>query len=294
MNRRFRTAALTTLAGLLLTGMIAAQNAIPLSISPETTLAPEITLEPEATAEFDPSSATVIEGGGISFLLPAEVAAGATMTEEPADPVDLTIPPGGLAPAHTRFDFVDYAPAMADNAPPVMAAPELLVFKTADFPPYTFGEVSTTSFPSELAELQRLLETRPSLANEDQLPVLPLVAGSQMFHAREYYIDFANGSGIFYLTLNALSVDPLMEGQIVAVFQGVSDDGETYISAAFPLDTGILFDVLPDNFDMEAFERGYQDVLASTRAALNEWPGGSMTPPLGALRAMFGSITVTE
>lgn len=287
MNRRINITALTLIAAMMLTGIIAAQNAVT-PVAPEATPAlvqPEVTIEPESTPEFDLSAAQTITGGGISFLLPETVATGATAEEVEAVPLSDDMLSGDAMPAHTRIAFEGYEVGES------FTVPELRVFNTADFADFASAD-SSMSFPTELEALKRILAERPELYQEPYLPMLPIINAGQIFHGREQYIDFEGGSGILYLTAYAHDVSPLTEGQVWLTFQGLSDDEQTYITGAFPVNTNYLLTEIAEDFDYEAFSAGYEDYIISIRSGLNDQISDVFEPSLTALAAMFASITV--
>ena len=288
MNRRINITALTLIAAMMLTGIIAAQNTVT-PVTPETTPAlvrPEVTIEPEATPEFDMSAAQQITGGGISFLLPEAVAASATVEEVEAVPLSDDMLPGDAMPAHTRIAFEGYEVGES------FAIPELRVFNTADFADYNFGAEEPAGFPAELETLKQLLADRPELYQVPYLPMLPVINAGQIFHGREQYVEFEGGSGIMYLTAYAHDVSPIIEGQVWLTFQGLSDDEQTYIAGAFPVNTNYLITEVPEDFDYETFSAGYEDYIQSIRTGLNDQISTVFEPSITALTAMLSSITV--
>ena len=287
MNRRINITALTLIAAMMLTGIIAAQNTVT-PVTPETTPAlvrPEITIEPESTPEFDLSAAQTITGGGISFLLPDAVATGATVEEVEAIPLSDDMLPGDAMPAHTRIAFEGY------NVGKSFTVPELRIFNTADFGEFGFGD-ELMGFPTELEALKRILTDRPELYLLPHLPLLPVVNAGQILHARQQYVEFQGGSGIMYLTAYAHDVSPIIEGQVWLTFQGLSDDEQTYIAGAFPVNTNYLLTEVAEDFDYDAFAAGYEDYVESIRIGLNDQISDVFEPSMTALAAMLASITV--
>jgi hypothetical protein len=288
MNRRINITALTLIAALMVTGIIAAQNTVT-PVTPETTPAlvrPEVTIEPEATPEFDLSAAQTITGGGIRFLLPDAVATGATVEEIEAVPLSEDMLPGDAMPAHTRIAFEGY------DVGESFTVPELRIFNTADFADYNFGTEEPAGFPAELEGLKRLLAERPALYQVPYLPMLPVINAGQIFHTRQQYVEFAGGSGIMYLTAYGHDVSPITEGQVWLTFQGLSDDERTYITGAFPLNTNYLITEVAEDFDYEAFSAGYESYIQSIRTGLNDQISTVFEPSLTALTAMLMSISV--
>jgi len=289
MNRRINITALTLIAAMMLTGIIAAQNAVTPVPSPEVTPAlvrPEVTIEPEATPEFDLSAAQTITGGGISFQLPEVVATGATAETVEAVALSDDMLPGDAMPSHTLITFEGY------DVGESFTVPELRIFNTADFAEWGFGDDTPAGFPTELAALKRLLAERPQLYQEAKLPLLPVVNAGQIFHAREQYIEFEGGAGIMYLTAYAHDVSPITEGQVWLTFQGLSDDEQTYIAGAFPVDTKYLITEVAEDFDYEAFAEGYEQYVLGIRTGLNDQISIVFEPSLNALTAMLKSISV--
>jgi hypothetical protein len=286
MNRRINITALTIIAAMMLTGIIAAQNTVP-PVTPETTPAlvrPEVTIEPEATPEFDLSAAQTITGGGISFLLPEAVATGATAEEVEAVPLSDDMLSGDAMPDHTRITFEGYEVGES------FTVPELRIFNTADFAAFASADGSM-SFPTELDALKRLLADRPALYQVPYLPMLPVINAGQIFHARQQYVEFEGGSGIMYLTAYGHDVSPITEGQVWLTFQGLSDDEQTYIAGAFPLNTNYLITEVAEDFDYEAFSAGYESYIQSIRTGLNDQISTVFEPSLTALTAMLMSIS---
>ena len=62
----------------------------------------------------------------------------------------------------------------------------------------------------------------------------------QTFCAQPQMIEFAGGRGIRYVTYYAQSPEPALDDRIFYTFQGMTNDGQFYISAVFPVETGIF------------------------------------------------------
>lgn len=290
MNRRITITALTLIASLMLTGIMTAQNTTT-PITPEVTpdlIPPEVTLEPEATPEIGLDAVQTILGGGIRFVLPESIATGATVESVAAVALSDDMPPGNAMPAHTRIALEGYETGES------FVVPELRIFNTADFADYDYGVGEVAGFPAELALLKKLLDERPELYLAPRLPMLPVINAGQLFHARQHYIEFDGGSGIAYLTAYGFDVSPIIEGQVWLSFQGLSDDGQTYISGAFPVDTNYLITKPPEDMDYEAFSNGYALYMLSIRTGLNDQISTVFEPSLTTLTLMLESILVEE
>ena len=212
----------------------------------------------------------------------------------PAVPVD----PGSLFvenhPAVARFRFLGYLGGRLFQLPYPLTEPRLAVFATQDFPGY--GDDLLIGFPQTLERLRTLLVDRPELSmcsalpegGDPLLPFLPWLNSAQVFCARPEYIQFNGGQGIRYLTAYAQDVGSTLDYNIFYTFQGLSDDGEIYLSAFFPVRTGV-FPTQPDpNFDIARWQEVLQGQLEQLQAAGDE----SFDPPLAGLDELVSGISV--
>jgi hypothetical protein len=152
--------------------------------------------------------------------------------------------------------------------------------------------------------LRELLDERPdllALGREERLPRLPSIPAAQVIRAQGRYLDFAGGAGIGYIALYVQNTVPL-DGStgFMYLFQGLTDDGETLISAEFPLivptDDFPLFDDAAQEAQIESQNRPETDYwLTYTQgvmATLNGQPSSAFTPDLAVLDGLLGSIVV--
>lgn len=151
-------------------------------------------------------------------------------------------------PAYAQIRFMDYnngwvydLPIYAENR-----VAQVMVFRISDFPGY--GDNSLQGYMNQSKALTDLLETgvdeghcaRPLMEYESALPFLPWTNAKQAFCAQPKVIEFASGKGIRYLTHYAQDPSPALESLIFYTFQGITDDGQFYISAFLPVQTGIF------------------------------------------------------
>src|SRR5690606_834435 len=114
----------------------------------------------------------------------------------------------------------------------------------AVYPVSGFLEISDT-FAEHIDALATLIEERPVLhtyqpddmrmRRDDDLPMLPRHNAVQMFALAPRYIDFANGAGVRYVTAYAQQLAEFDQYTLFYTFQGLTDDGASYVSAQFPL-----------------------------------------------------------
>ena len=121
-----------------------------------------------------------------------------------------------------------------------------MVFQTSDFAGY--GDDSLQGFVGQLGSLTELLKSAvdpkrcalPLQGNDAALPFLPWINMRQSFCAQPQIVEFDGGKGIRYLSYYAQDPSPVLDGRVFYTFQGITDDGAFYISALFPVQTGIF------------------------------------------------------
>lgn len=218
----------------------------------------------------------------------------------------------------------ELAPAQLDGSLPglLWMPPEHIVFTfTHDDGPaghmplgqYLPAEAQIHIFPTAglnaevqpvVAGLKQLLSDRPDLAafalpspqtdaEQIGLTMLPPSNARQVLRAQLQYISFAEGMGVRYLTQLSQGPVPLSNQDVFYTFQGLTDNGATYVAAYFP----VTVPALPATSELgeEALAsllEDWQGYLAGTLAMLNEQPSSAFTPDLGALDALVNSISV--
>lgn len=225
-----------------------------------------------------------IEGEGIQFELPLEIAANATIGSE-----GVTGEQYGeyfTLPSKRMVEFEDYV--IQDHTIPA----RIHIYPVEEYrkimPEWTNGQMDA---------LQALLDdTYPDLRVQNQLPFLPYANAGPVFHALEERISNQTHSGIRYLTQYTQSYAGIANGQVFYTYQGFSADGRYYISAWLPIDSSILegkneilnlnqFDQMPED---------YYKFRAKEVASFILQDGGVITPNLEALDALIRSLNFTD
>ncbi len=271
----FSNKATALVVAVLMIGLLAACS-LPLPGAKE----PTATEVPVAQPSSEPApSGPTASFGGVSFSLDPAIAAAANGAAMP-DSSDPTAPPEfDKGPARIAFSFDSYTGSTA-------TIPALV---------YVYNAADLAGKPEEpmANSLATLLQERPDLAGQQQLPFLPTVNAGQGLHAREAYRDFASGSGIEYIAMYAQGPSPITSDQLWYVFQGVTSDGQSYVSAVFPLSTDLFPAEIPADFNYDEWFAGYDQYIADSRKALADAPVDRFTPAIDKLGALVQSITVT-
>ena len=133
------------------------------------------------------------------------------------------------------------------------------------------------------------------LPGEMALPFLPYLGAGQVFHAQYSILTFHNGSGIRYLTEFAQYTAAVNNQDLFYTFQGVTSDGQYWISATMPVNHPMLpADSAnpPDGQSWEDFSNNYGPYIADMKLQLDSQSWDSYTPRLGMLDDLIASITI--
>lgn len=217
----------------------------------------------------------------LSFVLPTEVATNINIQHFPAE--DLTVNAIG-EPTHTRF--VLYNGTIAPEST-FDAIGSVLVYQTDDL-----SEVYTT----QVSLLQSLLEQRPDVSNlgadtEAALPFLPVLPAGQTIHTRAAYVDLPTLSGLVYLTAFQQAAEPFEGKAFLYTFQGLSNDGKTYVSVIFPV-SAEAFASFPADFDIDSFSANIEAYLQTANATLDVASADSFSIDLTLLDSLISSLSI--
>lgn len=166
----------------------------------------------------------------------------------PAVPVNDQILFAEAQPSYAQIRFWGFLGGRPYDLPLLPAESRMAqvrVFPTAEFP--GFGDDNPDGFVNQLSALQALLETgvdsgrcTQPLVDDPGLPFLPWINMKQTFCAQPEIVEFQSGSGIRYLSYYSQGMNPVLERQVFYTFQGLTSDGQFYVSAFFPVETGIF------------------------------------------------------
>jgi len=176
------------------------------------------------------------------------------------------------APEHVRFEFASDA---------AVFPPQIVIYPVADFEAMNIDAVN-----AEIDALRTLLEIRPAL--DDRPPYLPLINAGRVLWTQSKYLDFPGGSGVRYLTAFHQAAMPIVNADLLYTFQGMTSDGQYYVSATFPVRT----DSLPDEVGTEEPNFDVTASIADSAAMLNDLAPEAFTPNLSLLDNLMMSLTI--
>ena len=270
---------------------------LPTAVSPtepSLTTAPSVTeataVEPTVAATAVPTTEptiiptavakTAVSSDGVSFRY-GQLASTVTISQIPAS-VESSGDPHWSNPDYQTFSFVDYPLSDTFHEPRIEI-----------YPARAYASVSSLA-AQQIKALTELLQERPSSSPEDALPFLPGFNAGQYIRARIHYLDFASGSGVAYLTIYDQAISPITSDRLFYTYQGLTHDGQTYVSAILPIAQADLLDKInPTTFDYEGFVNTLSDTYYSDMAAmLDSADDSSFTPTISALDELVQSLAI--
>lgn len=185
------------------------------------------------------------------------------------------------APAFTRLRFVDYPVS------PSFHEAQINVFPSDDY------RGINAEAADRIDELQQLLRRKPAQV-ERPYPFLPVWNAGQMMAAKFEYLEFDGGEGIRYITQYGQAAWPINNQDLFYTFQGLTSDGEYYISAVLPISNPEL----PDDGDSyisdqyEDFINAYIEYLDEIQQQLEASALKSFNPSISSLDAVMMTLSV--
>jgi hypothetical protein len=193
---------------------------------------------------------------------------------------------------HTTFKFLRPNPAHPD----INFVGELRVYRIAELEAYP-----EPTYREAVAQLEALYDTDlRGYATADTgyqvlaLPFLPHINATQVFRAQPVWLNFQQVSGIEYYTYYSQGIEPILEGQVLYVFQGITSDRQYYLSFSIPVVTGMLPADISPNIDMNTFGTEYPQYLQLTFTAIQQANTAGFSPAPDLIRPFIDSITLHE
>jgi hypothetical protein len=183
-------------------------------------------------------------------------------------------------PEHIRFNFRGYI--LADT----FHEPQLLVYPAVEY-------AATDEIVKEtMDQMRTLLAERPVIPPGNTLPFLPIFNAGQETTVKAAYLQFANGSGLRYLTQYSQSGSPINNYELFYTFQGLTTDQQYYVIAILP----VTHPSLPrDNShitDWAEFSDNFQEYIVELTGQLSIQDDASFSPSLILLDEMLQSLQV--
>jgi hypothetical protein len=253
--------------------------AVPITQEVVTEAPPVVTEETPVVTEATPEPDICYEG--ICFSFDDSIAAGAVGATIPAENYGDEAMPGSNHPAYFEFTFTNYALASHFHTPAIRVYPiaEYIIMDDVVAP--------------NLAEMYTVLATKPVAGINQNFPFMPFWNAAQVFTAKSAYFDFQSGSGLRYLTMYGQALYPIDNNNLFYTYQGITSDGQYYVSAILPVNNpGLPADGSSTIDDWEAFTNLWESYISQAVMFLEDWTPESYNPQLAMLDAMMQSLSI--
>lgn len=220
------------------------------------------------------------------------------------DPNEPTMPFD--APAHRCYHLEVKRPLPALEKGPRYFYPAssfLCLVPTSD-PSEAHFSAAYPNYSKAVELIKKLLKERPMEFRQfDDLFDFPYNNAGWSVKAKVSYLDFADVSGVFFLTQysNELTPNPLNNEELTANFQGITKDGRYYVAARFSITHPDLprgIDFVDSKLQYDCLESKYPEIntcvsryLKAEQTRLEALPESSFVPSLGTIRSLLSSVS---
>jgi hypothetical protein len=242
---------------------------------------PDITAEVTQPAEPEEMPDIFYEGIGFSF--DSSIGTNVNAATVPAQDMGEESMPGETYPTHYEFTFGAYT--VGDH------------FHTAKILIYPVNEylAINPNISDSFNALQQALAHQPIGGLHEALPFLPMWNAAQVFNACVEYLDFQNGSGLRYLTMYGQALYPVDNQNLFYTYQGITYDGQYYLSAVLPvIHTGLPNDGSSEVDDWEEFSNNFNTYISDTITWLEAQDSNTFFPSLNVLDDMMASFDINR
>ena len=217
---------------------------------------------------------------GVSFSYDDALAGEVAVENVPANsPNEMNGAAWEVCPAHVKFYFNGYP--LNDR----FFDPHIIIYPVNEY------KQMSEAVGQTIDDLQQYLVYG---STNEHMPFLPPYNAAQIMHSNVQQMEFQNGEGVRFLTLHGQWIPPVNNHEIVYTFQGITNNGEYYVVAIFPVSHPNLpdDDSLPDGVGHAAWSEMALDYVADQVEMLNLQPSNSFVPDLGLLDALMQSLLI--
>jgi hypothetical protein len=265
--------------------------------SPETAPATEVPVVTEAPVVIV-TEAPVVSGfetnqGGVYMIVPECLGSSAAGVIVPAVTTPNEGPYYSLNPEYRQITIEGYP--LSGKFWPL----ELKVYPVADF----LALDQNNFIGGQVSKLQTILGSQ-SIPTDGALPFIVTSGAMQAFHARASIINFQNGQGIGYLAEYAQYYVPANNTDLFYTFQGITGDGQYWVSATFPV-TATFLQPSPEDATIPAggiaqpvagvaSEAEMEAYYLQVVNLLSNAPDEQFTPTISCITTFIESLNITN
>ncbi len=230
--------------------------------------------------------------GGVYMVVPECLAVVPSGVIIPGVPYDAMNGPMEYYPQHRMITFSGYPLAGK------FFDPMIRVYPVAEF-------AAMNAVIADRVTAMGSLLAAPVAAPAVDIPFLPLFNAAQVFRAKVGYIPFQNGQGVRFLTEYAQYYAPVNNQDLFYTYQGLTSDGDYWVSAIFPVNAAFL-QSKPDSTDVPpggiaipsmsspTFEADMETYYNTMRPLLEGTAVNAFTPGLDCLDLYMQSLQISD
>jgi hypothetical protein len=226
--------------------------------------------------QIDDADAVTLQGIAVTIDVTPALATGITRELVSATSHDKDTPYWAVQPEHFQLTLNDYVRQSTFHTA------RIYVYPVDDF------ESTNQAAAERIAKLRRILEERPLSVTED-IPFLPLFNAGQMVQTQFGYWAFESGIGVRFVTQYGQGAGPINNNELFYAFQGLTYDGDYYVSAILPVSHP---DLPADASKMPA--GGWERYVRDVEQQLNVADPSSFQPGLASLDQMIRTLTISS
>jgi len=222
---------------------------------------------------------------GISFYRDNKLVATWSVEIVPADIPDANVPEAWRLPSHYHFVLDGYPLANTFHKP------QIYVFPVRNFENYNAAGMEV------IAQLQAFVKEPPTSISGG-IPFFPIFNAAQAMRTQIALLNFQNGSGVRFLTQYDQAAIPINNHEMFYTFQGITNDGQYYVSVIMPAAHASLPANPPTDAseypggDPDAFANNFTNYIDDIERQLNDASLSSFTPDLEMLDVLVQSLAI--
>lgn len=238
----------------------------------------------------EPGSSKSVDFKGVHFSYDPSVFGNVKSEVVPEYPLkEPDYKPDGVAPEHVRFTF-DFGKEYSKA--------KISVYPLNEFPKvYSVNPDSVERMKKDIEALKKVIKDA-SIRHEGEIPHLPFIDASQVFHSKVRHYNFENGKGILFVTHVANECGFIINGDLIYRFEGLTNDGRFYITAETPVSVGFLPNESQDEIDGYTWKdlcaHHYDDYINSITSRLEKLNPNDFRPNLEKFESIISSLKVNK
>lgn len=241
-------------------------------------------------AQALPTKSATVRYNDVQFTYQPDIFGAVLPAYDAGTPFHTDAPYFANVAPHVTIKFMRPNPARPDTN----LVGELGIYRLADIDAY-----AEPSYKEVVKQLQNLdtsdLSAYATVGTDNELvalPFMPVLNAAQIFRVHPSALNFKNVKGIEYYTYYSQAAEPIIEGQVMYTYQGITTDGLYYLSFSMYVEMGLLETAIPADINWDTFHAKYAQYLDDTFALIEKADTETFTPNQSVLKSFIESISI--